>query len=112
MSPDPLPLLDEAALAAIDPTGSKYGLSPLALGQIVAAYFAALDREAAAERVAAMLYGIQRFGDSYADPKARGRDAALFFASEDAETRASWLFKARAALAALGLFTPDTEEER
>lgn len=57
--------------------------------------------EKTVEAHAATLYGIQRFGDSYADPQTPGRDvAALFFANEDAEARASWLFKARAALTA------------
>lgn len=60
----------------------------------------------AIEATAATLYGIQRFGDSYADLVDGQPKAALFFAAEDAECRSSWLFKARAALTAAAKASP------
>jgi hypothetical protein len=67
----------------------------------LAAYFAALDREALVERVARALVG-DCDGLSKMDPRssAPATDGQVALARHDAE----------AVLAALGLFTPDTKE--
>ena len=61
------------------------------------AWRAWLASDEAVERVARTLYAIQRFGDG----SRAATEGALLFQAENGDVRASYLFKARAVLAAL-----------